>query len=184
MLPTNCQYQHPLKELERVTYLAMHDALTGLNNRRAFVAGLENKISQIANKKSIAAIVILDVDHFKAVNDRYGHAVGDEVLQELSRRLLTAARSDDLVARIGGEEFAILVSLRDQKGAKQAAERFQNALSEKTFQVSGLDLNISASFGICLLSPGSKVREVLDHCDQALYDAKHAGRNCVRLFNA
>ncbi|MCG8552657.1 MAG: diguanylate cyclase [Desulfobacterales bacterium] len=168
------------KQLEEANYLANHDQLTGLDNRRSFRDAANLKMLEIKRENAQAAIVSLDVDFFKSVNDTHGHHVGDEVLCELALRLKQVAREQDIVARMGGEEFAILVSHKNSKEAVAAAERFRNAIESSPFQTSVGPLKITASFGVSSLSAELSLDDTLKACDKALYDAKEGGRNCVK----
>jgi len=169
------------KLLQEAHHLAHHDPLTGLANRRAFSDAAQRKLSEIKRTQIGAAVITLDVDHFKTVNDTHGHDVGDEVLCELARRMMKVAREHDVVARMGGEEFAVLVSYAQPEEANQAAERFRLSIADTPFATSIGPLEITASFGVCQLGPDTDLDCTLKSCDKALYRAKEAGRNCVML---
>jgi two-component system, cell cycle response regulator len=133
------------------------------------------------------AVMVLDLDHFKAVNDRWGHAAGDAVLVEVARRLAANLRAGDFVARIGGEEFLVVLPATDLVDARSIAERLRQAVREKPFALpQGGMLTVTASIGLalsdCLLrDPEQPVAELIDRADQALMTAKSAGRNRVTL---
>lgn len=169
------------KQLDEANYLANHDQLTGLANRRSFMDLANRKMLEVQRNNSSAAIVTTDIDNFKSVNDTYGHHVGDEVLCEFSRRLKLAVRGHDVVARMGGEEFAILVSQQVETEAVEAAERFCKAVNSSPFETSAGLLIVTASFGVSALSADLMLDETLKICDKALYEAKGAGKNCVRF---
>jgi diguanylate cyclase (GGDEF)-like protein len=163
--------------MERLTHQANHDSLTGLSNRRALVEALEADLA--AQKPS--ALVLIDLDGFKAVNDRHGHAAGDALLAAVGRRLNACARQDDLVCRLGGDEFAVL--LRDVHGAEQAAAVAERFLSATTAGgEGGWHASIGASAGVRLVA-GDNPSSVLVDADAALYAAKHAGRGRTVLWH-
>jgi len=132
--------------------------------------------------RSVAALMI-DVDHFKAVNDRYGHAVGDRVLQSVAKAIQAAARKDDSVSRIGGEEFLLVCHDADARTALLAAERLRRTIKELKISVAGVDIQTSVSIGVASIE-GSMQKEddMLSAADKALYVAKNAGRDRVALF--
>ena len=167
------------KLLKEAHYLALHDPLTGLANRRAFSDAAQRKLAAVKRTKTTAAIATLDIDHFKSVNDTHGHDAGDAVLCEISMRISKFARAEDIVARMGGEEFAILISNPDPEEAVLAAERFREAIADTPFQTSAGDLKITASFGVSIMTAETDLDKTLKACDEALYRAKKAGRNCV-----
>ena len=167
------------KLLDEAQHLAHHDPLTGIANRRAFSDAAQRKLAEVKRTQSTAAIISLDIDYFKSVNDTHGHDIGDAVLCELARRITESARAQDVVARMGGEEFAILISQHDPEEAVRAAERFREAIANLPFQTSAGALEITASFGVSSMTAEASLDDTLKACDQALYRAKEAGRNCV-----
>ncbi|RIH83471.1 putative diguanylate cyclase YdaM [Calidithermus roseus] len=156
--------------------MAHTDPLTGLANRRAGRECLEHTLNRAA--PGSAAVILADLDHFKAVNDRYGHSVGDQVLREVAFRLDQELREGDLLARWGGEEFLILVQGADLEQAQRLAQRLGAAVQEQP--VAG-GIGISLSFGVAVFRPGDSVETLLERADQALYRAKHLGRRRVEL---
>jgi len=165
--------------LDEAAYLAHHDPLTGLKNRRAFLKTAEEVMALLERYDGRAALVMLDVDHFKAVNDSHGHDVGDEVLIELAGRLNRVARGSDAVARLGGEEFAVLVNQATLDEAMVAAERLRRAIAEPAFATSIGPLPVTASLGVAPLKSDRSIDTTLKAADDALYAAKTAGRNRV-----
>jgi len=132
--------------------------------------------------RAVAALMI-DVDHFKSINDRYGHAVGDRVLQEVAKAIQTAARKDDSVSRIGGEEFLLVCHDADARTALLAAERLRRMIKALTINVSGVDIQATVSIGVASIEASmQKEDEMLSAADKALYVAKNAGRDRVALF--
>jgi len=127
--------------------------------------------------------MMCDIDHFKSVNDSLGHAAGDDVLREVSRRLRNSVRSYDMVGRYGGEEFLVVLNKCDPASAVHRAENLRQAISSRPIHVASSQLTVSISLGLALSSdfPRCDVEELLHHADMALYAAKSAGRNCVRI---
>lgn len=164
------------RELQR---LASVDSLTGLPNRRIFLERLDLEMARIERyEQGETALLMLDLDHFKRVNDQYGHGVGDQVLQGFGQLLLPLLRRTDLAGRVGGEEFAALLPGTGVGGAVELAERLRQELVESVLETSKGGIHITASIGITLLAhPGDSASMALARADQALYRAKEAGRN-------
>lgn len=162
---------------QRLQHLATTDPLTGLANRRA----LEEKVNAIlktAKHKQVSiAYVSLDLDHFKSINDTYGHGVGDEVLREVAQVLRATVRDADFVARSGGEEFTLLLAGIKQQTLQSCAERFRSAIE----LMSAFDFKVTASLGATLIEERDTLLAIMARADQALYDAKDSGRNCIRV---
>ncbi|MEM9729055.1 MAG: sensor domain-containing diguanylate cyclase [Myxococcota bacterium] len=160
---------------------ATTDGLTGCLNKRAFLAELEQKILAAHRFGRKLSLIVTDLDHFKAVNDTYGHASGDRVLQELGRVLQRVKRETDLVARFGGEEFCVLCEETDARGARLLAERVREELENTEVQTELGPLKVTASLGVATFPDHAKTAEALfAQGDKALYDAKNRGRNQVR----
>ena len=168
---------------EKITYLAYHDALTGLPNRRLFNDRLKVAIATATRKQQRLALLFLDLDNFKHVNDGLGHAAGDELLQETARRLQGKVREEDTVARLGGDEFiSLLVGIREPEYAAVVAQRILDCLAEP-YRLRGRDFYLSASVGITLFpDDGDDPEALLANADMAMYRAKGAGRNNYKLF--
>jgi diguanylate cyclase (GGDEF)-like protein len=168
------------RELERI---AVTDALTDLPNRRVFDNDLERELDRAHRYGDAVALAVLDIDHFKAVNDTYGHDVGDEVLRQLARRVRDACRAGDEVARIGGEEFAVILLRTAEKGARAAAERLARSVETLTFSTSAGDLTITVSVGVACAGGeiGFNALDVFKAADDALYRSKNEGRNRVTV---
>ena len=165
---------------EEIYQLATHDALTELYNRRHFIEMADKEIARAMRHQRPLSLCIVDVDLFKPVNDRYGHISGDEVLRRIAGLLRGHARSDDLAARIGGEEFALLLSECDATAATAFAERLREAVAATTFVLGGEPQRITISIGIAELAPERAERTALmAAADAALYRAKSEGRNRV-----
>jgi len=158
--------------------LATTDGLTGLLNHRAFQSRADEALAQARRYGRSCALLLTDVDHFKSVNDTYGHPIGDLVLKGVAQILREKARDTDLVARYGGEEFAVIMPETDGKGALVIAERIREAVQAKVFQTEVGPLQISISVGIAAApANGSQKQELIDLADQCLYFAKRNGRN-------
>lgn len=167
--------------MEKLEALAATDSLTGLLNRRAFYerADIESKRAQ--RQKSLVSVVTFDLDHFKQVNDRYGHEIGDEALRQSAAACRKQLRDIDIVARFGGEEFVILLPETDLTGAQQVAERLRKALADITIHTAQGTLQFTASFGVSLMLAGTDLTAALQAVDKALYVAKQGGRNRVEV---
>jgi diguanylate cyclase (GGDEF)-like protein/PAS domain S-box-containing protein len=165
-------------ELQR---LATHDPLTGLANRRLFDQRLDQEMSDAVRHKRPLAVAILDLDHFKAVNDAHGHPVGDQVLNAVAERISGGLRKGDLLARIGGEEFGLILSEVLAAGALAAAERARRAVADRDFGVAG---PLTVSVGVALRDDLRVSAEIYHHADQALYQAKREGRNRTAIWTA
>jgi len=163
--------------------LATTDGLTGLLNHRAFQEILEKRISESNRHQRWLSLMLLDIDNFKLVNDRYGHPVGDAVLKIISRTIPDILRKEDILARYGGEEYSIILPETDTKGAVTLAERIRRCVEDLVIKIDNLSFSITISIGI-----GTKNfnrcdcnnSELITIADKALYAAKHAGRNNVR----
>jgi diguanylate cyclase (GGDEF)-like protein len=167
-----------------LTRQAFTDDLTGLPNRADFLARLERlAAAATANGATAGYALFIDVDHFKNVNDSFGHAYGDQLLQQASRRLSKALRAGDVAARVGGDEFGILLPGASLRQAEEVAARVQQMLSEPV-AVSATPLTMSVSVGIAAIEPGSDADTVLRNADVAMYVAKAGGRNQHRVFSA
>ena len=165
---------------EEIYQLATHDALTELYNRRHFIEMADKEIARAIRHARPLSLCIIDVDLFKPVNDRYGHISGDEVLRQIALLLRRHARTDDLAARIGGEEFALMLPECDAEAARVFAERLREAVADTVFTPGGETQRITVSIGIAELAPGRDVRPALmAAADTALYRAKSEGRNRV-----
>ena len=165
---------------EEIYQLATHDALTELCNRRHFTELADKEIARALRHARPLSLCILDVDLFKPVNDRYGHNSGDEVLRQIGALVRRHARSDDLPARIGGEEFALLLPECGIDAAVAFAERLREAVAATAFAPGGEPQRITVSIGVAALGPGRSDRPALmAAADAALYRAKHEGRNRV-----
>ena len=169
-------------ELTRVRLLSLTDELTGLPNRRAFMRRLEDEVARVQRYGFPLSFVLIDLDHFKAVNDDYGHAAGDEVLRVYSKNILSIFRHHDMVARYGGEEFAVLLPNTDSDGTVRALNKVRRRANETRWQSNGMVADVPTfSAGVSLYKPGESVSAFIERADKALYRAKRLGRNRVEL---
>ncbi|HSD21342.1 MAG TPA: GGDEF domain-containing protein [Anaeromyxobacter sp.] len=167
------------RELEALAALARRDPLTGLANRRAFEEALAREVARAARDEAPLAVIALDVDHFKRVNDAYGHAAGDEVLAEVAARAAHALRAGDLLARVGGEEFAALLPGASLEAAAEAAERVRARIGAAPIVAGEARLAVTVSAGLAALAPGEEGAALLARADGRLYAAKRAGRDRI-----
>lgn len=168
------------KEIEHRAY---HDPLTGLPNRALFLDRLEQRSRRSHRDHSCFAILFVDIDDFKKINDSLGHLIGDKLLWEISQRLLITARESDTVARLGGDEFTILMEDFDEEGdAGLTAGRIVKALA-RPFSIDSNEFSISASIGIAIGSEKDKTDDILRNADLAMYQAKELGKNNYYYFN-
>ena len=165
------------EEQARLAHLARHDALTGLPNRRTLFEELGNVVEACHTRGHAAAVLFVDLNGFKAVNDCSGHSTGDQLLRGVALRLAQITRPGDIVARLGGDEFVVLCSgLRDPEAeAARVAERIHATLAAP-FVLDGVRLTTSASIGLSVVRPGDDPERLLSKADAAMYLAKHAGR--------
>lgn len=167
---------------KRIRDMAHTDGLTGLLNHRTFMEKLEAEFKRLDREYRHFSLLLLDIDWFKKVNDEYGHPVGDVALRTVAGVIRDMARSIDFVARYGGEEFAVGMVGADSEGAKIMAERIRKAVENKTISAGSISLKLTVSIGVASYFRGCDKKETLiAQADQALYQAKHAGRNRVCL---
>jgi len=169
---------------EAMAFQANHDALTGLFNRRAIMEAMERELERTKRNTQPLYIGMCDIDHFKTVNDTYGHLAGDAILQEVARRFNAALRPYDLVGRYGGEEFLILLN-SDESHVQELFERIRKTIEAEAFVYEQESLQVTISCGVTQFSPPKDKRnatELLATADTALYEAKKSGRNKT-IFN-
>lgn len=160
--------------------LAMLDPLTGVTNRRTLAQHAQAALGEAARLHLPVALLAIDVDHFKQINDQYGHDTGDEALRELVRLMAEALDSGHTLSRIGGEEFAVLLPGMDEIEASVVAERVRQHVADSLLSINGHTLRLHISLGVAALARDiSDLRELLHAADRALYAAKRSGRNCV-----
>ena len=173
-----------LEAQARAEALATHDSLTGLPNRLLLQERLDRVIEHAKRFRRRAAVLFLDIDGFKAVNDSMGHAAGDAVLKEVAALMLSFTRHSDTVARIGGDEFLVLLPEVDgPQSATGVAQKLIDATATKVLNIDGQELNVAFSIGIAMFPDhATHARELMAHADVALYRAKRAGKNRFAMF--
>ena len=163
-----------------VQELAIRDSLTGLFVRRYFMKRFQEETRRTARKKGALSLLILDIDHFKSYNDRFGHATGDIVLKYLARIITSSVRGGDMVARYGGEEIAILLINTDKESARKIAESIRKKIEDEPFVLRREKQNLTVSIGISTYPKDSATEEeLIKTADARLYKAKNLGRNRV-----
>ncbi len=181
------RFQERLRSTYEISLsMALTDSLTGLYNRRYLEVHLQKLIESNATSQKALGVVMLDIDHFKQVNDTYGHGVGDEVLVTFGQRLKDNLRSFDLVARMGGEEFVAILPDVSPERAYMVAERLRRSICEEPIPCAAPDgaLTITTSIGGAIINNGGhSIQAILDRADKCLYEAKHGGRNCTVFEN-
>jgi two-component system cell cycle response regulator len=169
-----------LQARETLQFQATHDGLTGIWNRNAIFDLLHREFEVAARGRKKTGVIMLDLDHFKNVNDTHGHLAGDAVLREATRRIMASVRAYDLVGRFGGEEFLIVLPDCDKDQVWLCAERIRLGMEEQAFAVDGARIAVTASLGTAVVDPLMNTeREALAAADTALYAAKNGGRNRV-----
>lgn len=166
----------------RLTTLAAIDELTGLANRRILTLLLEQELAAIKRHQKPACLLILDIDHFKAINDQHGHVEGDNALRQFAQLMKSSVRASDHVSRWGGEEFAILLRNANVETARNVAESLRRRIKDHNFVIDGRTITLTASMGITGLDPAEPdaLMQAYQRADQVLYEAKGAGRNQIR----
>lgn len=167
------------RRLAAMQELSDVDALTGVANRRAFTRDGERDLLRAYRMAIPIGVIAIDIDHFKRINDTYGHATGDVVLRVAAQRIRQATRDVDTVARVGGEEFAVLLPGADDQTASLAAERIRTLLTATPVSTGHGDMHVTASFGVTVALPGDSLASSMARADMALYEAKRTGRDRV-----
>jgi two-component system, cell cycle response regulator len=164
---------------ETLEHAALTDALTGMQNRRYFDDALKEYLGEFKRIGKPVGLMVLDLDHFKSVNDTHGHDVGDEVLRRVAQCLKDFTRYHDVAARVGGEEFAVVAPNMDLDGLKKFAERIRKAIAELVIESGNVRLKVTSSFGLALWDSRESGEAFYKRADQMLYAAKEQGRNRV-----
>lgn len=166
-----------IEQNQELQHLATHDFLTGLYNRRSFVDQLREELKNIKHNGYESCLIMFDIDHFKAINDKYGHPVGDQVLAKLADKLRRILKKTDVIARLGGEEFAIMLTKTSGQQGYQIAETIRKEVSEG-FMVNGEQIKITLSLGVAVINQETDTLEIAyGLADKALYVAKQSGKN-------
>lgn len=179
------QIQSLRASLSQAQESVLKDPLTGAGNRRQFDVTMEKAISACAQNSTALSLIMCDIDHFKRVNDAYGHQVGDELIKMFARVIEAGVRETDTVIRYGGEEFAIILPMTDQDAARSIAERIRRQFESKRLTIRETNQKIgqlTASFGVAQYRAGDGVDSLVQRADTKLYDAKSSGRNRVAAF--
>ena len=163
--------------------LALTDSLTQLPNREAYARRLVEEFERWRRYARPVSLALCDVDHFKKVNDRHGHAVGDTVLRDVATTLRNHLRETDFLARYGGEEFVILLAETDSAQAHAALDKARQAIADNVIECAGGKLSVTSSFGVAQFGEGDDPERVFTRADAALYRAKNGGRNQVRVYD-
>ncbi|MBK5256310.1 MAG: EAL domain-containing protein [Vicinamibacteria bacterium] len=173
------------KAEHQIEHLAYHDALTGLPNRHLFVDRLDNALTRARRSQENLAVLFVDIDHFKAINDSLGHTAGDTLLRTLAHRLRSSLRTEDTVARLGGDEFTVLVTgLKDPNDLLRLAQKIHSTIKVPA-EVASRDLTVSASIGVGLFpQDGETAEQLLRNADLAMYRAKELGRDRTQFYTA
>jgi diguanylate cyclase (GGDEF)-like protein len=168
----------------RLKYYAEHDVLTQLYNRKVLFQRGAKLFEQAKSNNTLLSVVVFDIDHFKQINDTFGHQAGDQVLMRMAALAKETMRTRDILARLGGEEFVAIMPELTQEQAKACAERLREKFEQQHYQTIGINRAITASFGVASIEPNMGHFDQLVHCaDEAMYQAKQSGRNQVVCFN-
>ncbi|MFI8465743.1 diguanylate cyclase [Stutzerimonas stutzeri] len=167
---------------DQLAQLANTDVLTGVSSRRSFLTGLEAELARARRHDESLSLLMLDIDHFKRVNDVHGHPIGDAVLKQFTATCASMLRAHDLFGRLGGEEFAIALPHTDPDGARSVAEKIRMAIEQAPLTTAAGNIEITVSIGVAQTQAGQhEIDQLIAWADKALYDAKHGGRNQVRV---
>ncbi len=166
--------------IEKLNKQATTDPLTGVYNRRFFMDSCQKNIALAKRKKEPLSILMIDIDHFKQINDTYGHAIGDEVIQKLSSIMQESQRKSDVIARYGGEEFLILLPDTPYESAKEVAQKLRKKVEESFVETHNDEkIRFSVSIGVATINKEDSCQKLMHNADKALYQAKESGRNRV-----
>jgi len=181
------EVQARTKELEeanrKLDLISRTDELTGLPNRRDMLRTIENEIGRVARTRKPFCFIFIDIDHFKDVNDTYGHSCGDEVLKSVSHTIRGMLRKYDVIARYGGEEFLTLLPETDLEGAAIVAERFRKKIEDMTVVYGDITIKVTITLGVSLFDSGLGADKSIQMADKALYEGKESGRNKVVVWD-
>jgi len=179
-----CSVLYPLKnsiQFHGAVLSARCDALTGVSNRSSFDSSLDREISLSKRNTQALSLLVIDIDHFKSVNDNFGHAAGDEVLKAVADTIQESVRNSDLLFRYGGEEFVAILNNSDCDDALEVAERILDSVRAHVIEYQGQELSVSVSIGITCMDKSDIRQSLLNRADNALYEAKNLGRDQVKV---
>lgn len=182
LIPLRREYEKRLaaeSAAENLSKLAITDTLTHIMNRRGITVALLDAMAQSERYSAPLCVAMADIDHFKPVNDTYGHKAGDQVLAEIAGILSDTLRMPDKVGRYGGEEFLIILPHTTLAGGRKIAERLRTAVNRWQFEINGKKIRLTVSLGVTQVRKGEDLEQLLARVDRALYSAKHGGRNLV-----
>ena len=183
-----CGLVYPLRNAllyQKAVEAAHKDPLTGVNNRASMDEIIDREVNLSTRHGTELSLLAIDIDHFKKVNDTYGHAMGDCVIKAVAEASKAAIRTSDMVFRYGGEEFLILLSNTDREGATLLADRLRQKIEETCIICDGTHVSATVSVGVtCMKAKDDSRSELFSRADAALYQAKSSGRNCVKFFSA
>lgn len=170
-----------IKANQKLEHQATHDSLTELLNRKAIFSALDRELSRMRRTGEPVSLIMADLDHFKLVNDRYGHRAGDEVLIEAAKRMSSCLRPYDIIGRIGGEEFLVVVPECETPGGVVVAERIREIIGGEDFKIPTGQISVTISMGVATAKKDSTLdnNHLVLAADKALYSAKEAGRNTI-----
>ncbi len=164
--------------------MSIVDELTKLHNRRYFIEALEGEFERANRYETDIALIMMDLDSFKEINDEYGHIAGDMVLLEIGKILKEHVRRNDIACRYGGEEFAVILPNVSRDNIYAAYERFREMVSKQPFEYESKQFHMTISIGIAFSNDAKLINDLLVHADQALYQAKETGRNKTVIYIA
>ncbi len=166
-------------EADQVRDLALKDSLTGLINRAYFETLLQNELDKYRRFNNIFSLIMIDIDKFKQINDKYGHSAGDKVLQNLASILNSAVRHDEIVCRYGGDEFIVLLPKTTIVIANDVAERTRVAIESNVLKLEKIIIKFTASLGVAQYNNEDEYSKIIEKSDRAMYKSKHLGGNCT-----
>lgn len=180
---TEERLQQQTEQIQSQITQARTDPLTGLPNRRAFDDALARRVAEWKRKSVTFCLMMIDIDHFKQLNDRHGHPTGDHALRDVAEVLGGVIREMDMVARIGGEEFSVILPSTSSRDAMRSTERIRLAVASEKFAIDQTELPLTVSIGLTVVRSGDDAISLVKRADEALYCAKRAGRNCGFYHN-
>lgn len=181
LLATKLALEHVKSELQETRQMLHEDALTGAKNRRAMDAVLAREVARFRRSGARLTVAMIDIDHFKAVNDEYGHDAGDKLLLHLTMVVKSVLREADVLVRYGGEEFLLVLPDTDTQGAEFVLDRLRLVVQKSPLQYEKNSIRVTFSGGIAQLLPDENGHSLIMRADAAMYEAKHAGRDCFRV---